>query len=82
MAYIYILYSRSKDKTYTGSTDNLKRRLHEHNLGFCKSTKLGKPWQLLYTEEYSSLSEARKREKYFKTGFGRRYLQNRIGLGY
>jgi putative endonuclease len=72
---VYILYSSVTGKTYTGSTDDINRRLSEHNASKTKSTRSGIPWKIWHVMEYSSLEEARKMEKYFKTGAGRRKLR-------
>jgi len=75
MAFVYILLSDKKNKTYTGSTTDLNRRLMEHNSGKSFFTKRYAPWKLFYKEEYPDLSEARKREKYFKTCAGRKFIK-------
>lgn len=75
MPHVYILRSLSVEKTYVGSTDNLTRRLAEHNAGKSTFTKTFLPWKLVYQEECDSLRNARKREKYFKTAAGRRVLK-------
>ena len=55
---VYILFSKSSLKYYTGQTDNLENRLHSHNSGLSLSTKHGKPWDLIYNIEFSTRSEA------------------------
>jgi putative endonuclease len=76
MVYIvYILRSQKDGKRYIGITNNLERRLQEHNSGKTKSTKTRIPVDVIYTETYDSLREARLREKYLKTSAGRRYLK-------
>lgn len=75
MTYLYILKSKSYSKTYVGITEHLDRRLAEHNSGKSIFTKRYKPWVVIYTEEYSSMNEARIREKYFKSAAGRRKLK-------
>lgn len=72
---VYVLFSLKDQKTYTGSTDNLERRLYEHETGQCSATKNRRPLQLMYYEEVDSLDEARRREKYFKTASGRKVLR-------
>jgi putative endonuclease len=73
MWYIYFLRSQNPtDKwIYVGSTDNLNRRLNEHNSGNVRSTKSRKPFNIIYKETFISEVEARKREKYFKFWNGR-----------
>lgn len=63
------------NRTYLGSTDDLVRRLKEHESGECKSTKNRRPLKLIYTEEYDTIEVARKRERYLKTRHGRRELK-------
>ena len=72
--YIYILKSLTTGKRYTGSTQNLEARLRAHNDGLSPYTKGRGPWELLYSEEFPTRSEAMKREKFLKTGKGRDFL--------
>ncbi len=62
MYYLYILKSKKDFKLYTGSTNDLKRRLSEHNEGKVRSTKSRIPFVLIYYEAYSNENDARKRE--------------------
>ena len=66
MYYVYILKSKIDDSFYTGSTNNLKRRFYEHNSGLVFSTKIRKPFELIYYEAYRDDKDARKREKNLK----------------
>jgi len=72
--YIYILKSSTTGKRYTGSTQNLEARLKAHNDGLSPYTKGRGPWELIYSEEFPTRSEAMKREKFLKTGKGRDFL--------
>ncbi len=72
---VYVLSSRVVERSYVGSTNNLKRRLEEHNLGKNYYTRRYMPWDVIYTEEYGRLEIARKREKMLKSTTGRRYLK-------
>lgn len=74
MAFVYILKSCNFDMTYTGSTVDLERRLLEHNSGKSNYTRKHVPWEIIYTEEYGNLCDARLREKYFKTCAGRKFI--------
>lgn len=56
-------------------TNDLIRRLSEHNSGKHFYTKRYCPWVMIYSEEYDSLKEARAREKYLKSSSGRRFLK-------
>ncbi|OGM22641.1 endonuclease [Candidatus Woesebacteria bacterium RIFCSPHIGHO2_01_FULL_39_17] len=75
MYFVYVLKSLTNGRFYTGSTSNLERRLNEHNLGKSKYTRLTKPFNLIYKEEYKTRVEAYKRELFFKTGKGRELLK-------
>jgi len=75
MFYVYILKSLKYQKSYVGCTDNVTRRLREHNSGKMFFTKRFMPWEIVAIEKFSTLSEARKRESYLKCGVGRRYLK-------
>ena len=78
MYYTYILLSECRKKTYTGCTDNIQRRLEEHNRGKVKSSRAYRPYSLLYLETYELLMQACQRERYFKTTTGRRELRKRF----
>ena len=75
MYFVYILNSLSHKKSYVGITDNLERRLNEHNSGKHNYTKRYLPWELIYKEDYEFRIEARKREKYLKSASGRKFLK-------
>lgn len=64
MYYVYIVQSE-QNKIYCGSTNNLRRRLKEHNSGKSFSTK-GYTWKLKYYEAYFFEKDARTREKQLK----------------
>lgn len=72
---VYILESLKDQKLYVGYTDNLKRRLTEHNNGRVSITKHRRPFKLIYYEAYLNQQDATTREKYFKTGWGRTHLK-------
>jgi putative endonuclease len=63
---VYILKSTIRERLYIGCTKNLEERIIYHNRGGALSTKAYKPWVLLGSEEFSTLAEARKRERYLK----------------
>jgi putative endonuclease len=66
MYYVYILRSLKDGKHYIGSTDNLARRIKEHNMGKTISLKRRLPLKLIYQEEYPTRVKAAKREKIIK----------------
>jgi putative endonuclease len=75
MYHVYILQSLKDNRTYVGYSDNVERRFAEHNAGRANATKHRRPFKLLFTEEFSTAVEAKKREKYWKSGAGRRKLK-------
>lgn len=78
MFYTYILKSNKDNKLYVGYTSDLKNRINKHESGMVTSTKNRLPIKLVYYEACLNTEKAIKREKYFKTGFGRRFLKERI----
>lgn len=78
MYYTYVLKSKIDNKYYTGFTNDLKKRLSLHNKGQVKSTSLRRPLILVYYEACLSEDKAINREKYLKSGYGRKFLKERI----
>ncbi len=74
MYYIYVIKSLTHGTRYVGSTDSVDKRLGEHNFGKCRYASGRKPWKLIYKEEYATRKEAMGREKFLKSGQGRKYL--------
>ncbi|PIS42375.1 MAG: endonuclease [Candidatus Kerfeldbacteria bacterium CG08_land_8_20_14_0_20_40_16] len=62
---VYIIQSENK-RYYIGTTSDIQRRLKEHNEGLSTWTKRFKNWKLIYSEKFDKLSQARKREIFFK----------------
>ncbi len=75
MFYVYCLKSLKNGQHYTGLTNNLERRLKEHNNGKNRSTKAYRPYKILFYETFTNRKEARDREKYLKSGIGREYIK-------
>ncbi|MBU4380982.1 GIY-YIG nuclease family protein [Candidatus Parcubacteria bacterium] len=78
MYYTYVLKSKIDNKYYIGYTEDLKNRFKQHNKGLVESTKPRIPLELVYYEACLDKYKALKREQYFKTGFGRRFLKERL----
>ena len=76
--YVYLLQSLKDYSWYIGYTNNLKKRFSEHNKGTNCSTKGKRPWKLIYYEACMNEVDAKNRERYLKSGMGRRYLKNRL----
>jgi putative endonuclease len=71
---VYILYSKSCDKFYTGHTQDLNNRLGEHNSGETKSIRSCIPWSLVWEVEMQTLSEGMNLEKKIKARGAYRFL--------
>jgi putative endonuclease len=76
MLYTYVLVSRRDGKHYIGFSQDLAKRVKMHNDGLVESTRWRRPFGLVYYEACLSKEKALKREKYFKTGFGRRFIKD------
>ncbi len=76
--YIYYLRCIKTGTCYTGCTSNLKKRLEEHNKGKVYYTKSRLPVELIYFEGCLNKDDAYRRERFLKTGMGKRYLKNRL----
>ena len=75
MYFTYAISSKIRNYIYVGLTNNLDRRLFEHNQGYNKKTKTYKPFKLIYSKKFNSREEARKHEKYLKSGVGKEFLK-------
>ncbi len=75
MFWLYILYNSETDRFYIGSTSDLERRLDQHNKGYTRTTRVLKTYNLVYEEKYSTLAEARLREKKLKSYKSKRYIK-------
>lgn len=78
MFYNYVIQSIKDKRLYIGYSDDLKRRLKEHNQGLIKATKLYLPWKLIYYEACLNKKDALRRERYLKTVQGQRLLKRRL----
>ena len=75
MYFVYAIRSLIDGRIYVGMTNDVAKRLSEHNAGKTKSTKGYTPWQLIYTESLPLRTQARVREKYLKSGVGKELLK-------
>jgi putative endonuclease len=81
--HVYVLVNDAARRRYVGQTDNLARRLLQHN-GLSDNPhrytrKFPGVWRLIHTEEYASRAEAMRREKWLKSGIGRAWLDEQFG---
>jgi putative endonuclease len=78
MYYTYVLYSEKDSQWYTGATSDLRARFLEHTAGRVRSTERRRPLKLVYYEGCLDREDAFRRERYLKTGRGKRYLRQRL----
>jgi len=78
MYYVYIIYSGSAKKLYTGYSPDIKNRLSDHNFGLNQSTKYGKPWKLVWYCGFEHRQKAVNFEQYLKSGSGKAFLYKRL----
>ena|SRR3989344_8461026 len=69
--YVYVLYSAKLGKRYIGLTNDLKRRLAQHNSKGSKFTATGQPWILMHYQAFIAKEDAQREERFLKTGKGR-----------
>ena len=78
MWYVYILQSKYNNWLYIGITNDLKNRLKLHNKGKVYSTRLKKPFKIIYYEVHTNKYDAAKREKFLKTGWGKNWIRRSL----
>jgi putative endonuclease len=78
MFYVYVLFSEKDRKLYIGITPDLRRRIIKHKTGYVPSTKNRRPLRLIYYEAYGVKEDAIRREKYLKSGGGRKELAKQL----
>jgi putative endonuclease len=76
--YVYILRSERDSGFYIGFSTNLRARLRQHQDGKSFATKSRGPWKLIYYEAYTEREDAEGREKFLKSGAGRRFLRAQL----
>ena len=76
---VYVLRSVRNGRLYTGSTNDLVRRLNEHDAGQSRYTSQAGPFELVYQERQPDRLSARRRELFLKTGRGRDELRRLLG---
>lgn len=81
MYYVYILKSLKNNRYYIGQTENLEKRIGEHNKGLSKSTKSGRPWKVVYVKEFSTRKESYRVERKLKSVKKRILLEKVIYSG-
>jgi putative endonuclease len=80
--YVYVIRSEKDGRFYVGLTSNVKKRVSQHNTGRSRSTKAYRPLKLFFFEECLNRIEARKREKYLKSGYGKQWIKEKFKRSY
>ena len=75
---VYILRSQRSGRYYVGCTNDLVRRLLEHNSGQTRSTRSGRPWEVAFVEAFESKEAASARELEIKSWKSRRTIEERL----
>ena len=75
MFFVYALKSQTRNYIYVGLTDNVERRLNQHNSGYERTTKPYVPFKVVLVETFDTRELARRREKYLKSGIGKEFLK-------
>lgn len=78
MYYTYLLRSVKTSAFYVGFTEDFNKRIKAHNAGEVPSTKPTKPWEIIYLEGYLNKKDALGREKFLKSGSGKKYLRKQL----
>ena len=79
MYYVYVLKSTKNKRLYTGLTNNLKRRFKEHNeKRGSHYTSKNAPFDLIFYEAYLNKNDAAEAEIFFKSGYGREVLKDKL----
>jgi putative endonuclease len=78
MYYVYLLHSAEAREFYVGFTEDFIKRVKAHNAGEVTSTKLKRPWKIIYLEGYLNKQDALGREKFLKSGSGKKYLRKQL----
>jgi putative endonuclease len=78
MYYVYVLHSASDGGLYIGYSANLKKRIRQHQGGDAFATSHRGPWKLIYYEAYLERNDTLGRERYLKSGSGRRFLRAQL----
>lgn len=75
---VYILEDQNNKSWYTGFTTDLQKRLKKHNQKEVPYTSKGKNWKLIYCELYLSKEDALGREKFLKSGSGKKFIKKQL----
>ena len=75
MYYVYAIKSLTRNYIYVGLTNNIERRILQHNKGENRTTKAYMPFIMIYSEKFETRNDARTKERYLKSGIGKEFLK-------
>ena len=78
MHYVYVLKSLKDGRLYIGKTKDLRERFKNHNAGKVIATKYRKPFKLVFYEAFQHKTDASRDELFFKSGYGREVLREKL----
>jgi putative endonuclease len=78
MYYVYILLNKAGTRTYMGVVEDVNKRLSEHNAGRVRSSRPYRPYKIICTESFATLSESRQKERFYKSTTCRRRLKEML----
>jgi putative endonuclease len=73
--YVYAIKSLTRNYIYVGLTNNIERRILQHNKGENRTTKAYMPFIMIYSEKFETRNDARTKERYLKSGIGKEFLK-------
>jgi putative endonuclease len=76
--YVYFLQSSINNRYYIGTSDNVVKRLNQHNSGLSKSTAPYRPWKVIKIEKFDSIESAYQRERFIKKKKSRKIIEKII----
>lgn len=80
MWYVYIIKSINSNVYYIGCSNNINKRLLEHNKGYSIYTNKNKPWKIVHCEKFNNQKEAYAREKQIKSYKGGNAFKKLLNL--
>lgn len=81
MCWVYVLENKETNRYYVGSTTNIDKRIKQHKQGHTRTTRVLGTTELVYTEIYNTIEEARRREKQIKSYKSKKYIRSLIVKG-
>jgi putative endonuclease len=78
MVIVYAIWSERFNRIYVGMSQDIEKRLKEHNAGITQSTRAFRPWKIIFTANFENWEIGRSAEKYYKSGIGKEFLKKLV----